>query len=82
MLIQIIFMRDSLSIDISFENLHSACEQFVQRFIQNKANIRTISFVESLFFQQDEKNKIFEDHVLTNVIKNDITKILLKLFIS
>jgi hypothetical protein len=82
MLIQIIFMRDSLSIDISFENLHLTCERFVQRFIQNKENIRTIFFVKSLFFQQDEKNKIFEDHVLTNVIKNHMMKILLKLFIS
>jgi hypothetical protein len=75
-------MRDSLSTNLFFEKNHSTYDRFVQRFIKKKNEIKTISFINNLSFQQNEKDKIFDEHLLTNVITNDIAKILLNFFVS
>jgi hypothetical protein len=74
-------MRDSLSTDLFFEENHSTYDRFVQRFIK-KNEIKTISFINNLSFQQNEEDKIFDEHSLTDVITNDIAKILLNFFVS
>ncbi len=75
-------MRNFLSTDLNFSKSHFVHDRFVQRSAKTKNKVRIIFLIKSLSFQQDEKNKIFDDHFLTIVIKNDVTKILLNLFIS
>ncbi len=82
MLIQIISIKHFLSTNLKFLEDHLTHDHIVQRLIKRKEKIRTISFIESLSLQQDEEDKIFNDHFLIIVIKNDMTKILLNLFIS
>jgi hypothetical protein len=75
-------MRNFLSTDLTFQKSHFAHDRFVQRSAAIKEAVQTIFLIESLSFQQNEKNKILDDHFLIIIIKNDMTKILLNLFIS
>ncbi len=49
---------------------------------KKKNEIKTISFINNLSLQQNKEDKVFDEHSLTNVITNDIAKILLNLFVS
>jgi hypothetical protein len=82
MLIQTKSVRDSLSTDLFFEENHSTYDRFIQRFIKKKNEIKTISFINNLFLQQNEEDKVFDEHSLIDVITNDIAKILLSFFVS
>ncbi len=74
-------MREFLSTDFTFLKDYLARDKFVQRSATSKKTIQTVFLIKSLFFQQNEKDKIIDDHFLTIVIKNDMTEILLNLFI-
>jgi hypothetical protein len=74
-------MRNFLSTDLTFQKSHFAHDRFVQRSAAIREAVRTISLIKSLSFQQDEKDKVLDDHLLIIVIKNDMTEILLNLFI-
>jgi hypothetical protein len=82
MLIQTKLMRDFLSTNLFFEENHSTYDRFVQRFIKKKNEIKTISFINNLSLQQNEEDKVFDEYSLTDVITNDIAKILLNFFVS
>ncbi len=81
MLVQVKKNNNDIISDIEFDFKYFKNHIHIQCLTHFKSQIRTVNFNNQLFLYQIEKKSIQENHLITNIIKNNLAEILLKFFI-
>ena len=81
MLVQTKNLYNTILVDIEFDSEHSKSATYIQRLACQKSQISTVTFNSQLSQFQPEEDSIQGGYPRTTVIKNNLAKVLLGLFV-